>query len=53
MLLAFNTVITEKYKTGFDKETLPFITNGFPYKVIHLDDEKLNNLLETIGINRK
>jgi GMP synthase-like glutamine amidotransferase len=43
MLLAFNTIITEKYKIGFDEETLPFIINGFPYEIIHLGDEKLNN----------
>ena len=41
MLLAFNTIITEKYKIGFDEHTLPFIMNGFPYEIIHLDNEKL------------
>jgi len=43
MLLAFNTIITEKYKTGFDEKTLPLIMNGFPYEIVHLDDEKLND----------
>lgn len=42
MLLAFNTIITEKYKVGFDEKTLPFIMDGFPYEVIHLGDEILN-----------
>ncbi len=41
MLLAFNTNITEKYKIRFDEHRLPFITDGFPYEVIHLGDEKL------------
>ncbi|MCK5050250.1 MAG: gamma-glutamyl-gamma-aminobutyrate hydrolase family protein [Candidatus Cloacimonetes bacterium] len=43
MLLAFNTIITEKYKISFDEKTLPFIMNGFPYEIIHLGDDKLND----------
>ena len=43
MLLAFNTIITEKYKIGFDEKTLPLIMYGFPYEIVHLNDEKLNN----------
>ncbi len=41
MLLAFNTIITEKYKFGFDEKTLPFIMNGFPFEIVHLGDETL------------
>ena len=43
MLLVFNTIITEKYKIGFDEKTLPLIMDDFPYEIIHLDDEKLND----------
>ncbi len=43
MLLAFNTIITDKYKIGFDEKTLPYIMNGFPYEIVHLEDEKLND----------
>ncbi len=42
MLLAFNTIITEKYKVGFDEKTLPLIMEEFPYEIVHLGDEKLN-----------
>ena len=41
MLLAINTIITEKYKIGFDKNTLPYIMNDFSYKVVHLEDQIL------------
>ena len=43
MLLAFNTIITEKYKIGFDEKILPLIMEGFPYEIVHLGDEKLND----------
>jgi len=43
MLLAFNTIITEKYKIGFDEKTLPFIMDGFPYEIVHLGDARLND----------
>lgn len=46
MLLAFNTIITEKYKIGFDEHTLPFIMDEFPYEIIHLGDEKLNGFMD-------
>jgi GMP synthase-like glutamine amidotransferase len=45
MLLAFNTIITEKYKGQFDNLTLPKITKSFPYEVIHLNDP----ILETFS----
>jgi len=41
MLLAFNTIITEKYKVGFDEKILPLIMEEFPYEIVHLGDEKL------------
>ena len=42
MLLAFNTIITKKYKIGFDEKTLPSIMDGYPYRIVHLGDEELN-----------
>jgi len=38
LLLVLNTIITEKYKIGFDESTLPFIMNGFPVEIVHLGD---------------
>ena len=46
MLLAFNTIITEKYKIGFDEKTLPLIMNGHPHKIVHLNDEKLDDFMK-------
>ncbi len=45
MLLAFNTIITEKYRIDFDEKTLPSITDKFPYETVHLGDEKLNDFV--------
>jgi len=45
MLLAFNTIITEKYKIGFDVKILPFIMNEFPYEIVHLEDEILDDFI--------
>ena len=50
MLLAFNTIITEKYKVGFDEKTLPFIMDGFPYRIVHLNDNKLDDFIENNNI---
>jgi len=41
LLLVLNTIITEKYKIGFDESTLPFIMNGFPFEIVHLGNETL------------
>ncbi len=38
-LLAFNTILTEKYKKDFDKDVIEKITKGFPYKILHLENE--------------
>ena len=53
MLLAFNTIITEKYKISFDEKTLPLIMDVFPYEIVHLGDEKLNDFIENEKIFSK
>lgn len=46
MLLVFNTIVTKKYKLAFDERTILTIFNNTPYKIVHLEDDILEQFRE-------
>ncbi|MCD6543789.1 MAG: gamma-glutamyl-gamma-aminobutyrate hydrolase family protein, partial [Flavobacteriaceae bacterium] len=43
----------EQYKIGFDEKTLPFIMNGFPYEIVHLEDRNLYDFVREENVFSK